>query len=155
MPQARVLIVDDEAPNVALLERILGRHGYQHLSATTDPTRAVALFVEVRPDIVLLDLRMPKLDGIALMGQIRAVVEPDDYVPIVLLTADTTPEARSRAVSAGANEFLTKPFDISEVVLRVGNLLASRARHVQLQRHRAVLAETRRWLDQKRSSTSP
>jgi EAL domain-containing protein (putative c-di-GMP-specific phosphodiesterase class I) len=131
----RILIVDDEPANVRLLERILSGAGYPDVHAITDARQARSVFVELQPDLVLLDLHMPHLDGLAVMAELLAVVPPDAYVPIVMLTADATSGAKEQALSAGARDFLVKPFDRTEVLLRIRNLLVTRQLHIDLQEH--------------------
>jgi putative two-component system response regulator len=137
--QARILIVDDEPANVRLLQRILQREGFGNIEATHDPGQCLALFASYAPDIILLDLHMPELDGFALMAQLRERIPEGDFVPIVVLTADVTPEARQRALRSGAKDFITKPVDPTEVVLRIRNLLQTRHFYRQLQGQNATL----------------
>ncbi len=131
--ESRVLIVDDEPANVRLLERILQREGFRHIESTNDPRHFLALYAANRPDILLLDLHMPGMDGFAVMEQLKGRIAAHDFVPILVLTADITPAARQRALSAGAKDFLTKPVDPAEVVLRIRNLLQTRYYYRQLQ----------------------
>lgn len=138
---ARILIVDDGADNVRLLESLLQKSGYTQLRSTTDPLQALALFQEYQPDLILLDLHMPHLDGFGVMEQIRPLIPSGSYLPIVMLTGDLTPEARQRALQVGARDFLTKPFDPTEILLRIRNLLETRALHVQLREQNRVLDE--------------
>jgi CheY-like chemotaxis protein len=120
--EARILIVDDEPANVRLLQRILQREGFRNIEATHDPHQFLALFASHAPDIIMLDLHMPGVDGFTLMAQLRERIPEGDVVPIVVLTADVTPEARQRALRSGAKDFLTKPVDPIEVVLRINAL---------------------------------
>lgn len=136
---ARILVVDDQEVNVHLLVRVLASMGLDRVRTTTDPFAAADLFVDFRPDLVLLDLHMPGLDGFGVMGQLRVLTGPDDFVPIVVITADATTEARSRALAGGANDFLTKPFERTEVLLRISNLLDTRALHLRLDERRNEL----------------
>lgn len=129
----RILIVDDEEANVTLLERMLARAGYNSLTSTTDSRQALRLFQESQADLVVLDLMMPYLDGFAVMDQLLAQLPEGSYLPILVLTADVTPDALRRALSAGAKDFLTKPFDQTELLLRVKNLLETRFLHIGLQ----------------------
>ncbi len=138
---ARILVVDDEPANVRLLERILDRAGYRFIEGATDPRAAVALLDRFQPDLVLLDLNMKPLDGFAVMEQLRARLDDGVYLPVLVLTADVTPEARQRALSGGARDFLTKPFDAAEVLLRIRNLLETRSLHVRLRNQNAILEE--------------
>jgi putative two-component system response regulator len=138
---ARVLIVDDQEANVRLLERILQREGYTNVHSTMDPLKVCTLYAEVKPDLLLLDLHMPRLDGFGVMEQLEALVPPGAYFPILVLTADVTPETKRRALASGAIDFLQKPFDHTEVLLRMKNLLETRSLHLQLQAHNDVLEE--------------
>ena len=131
---ARILIVDDEPANVLLLERILGRAAYEDVVTTTDPRQALSLFDEREPDLVLLDLMMPELDGFGVMQELSRRIPEGVLLPILVLTADATKEARERALSMGARDFLTKPFDHTEVLLRIRNLLEARLIYLRLHR---------------------
>jgi EAL domain-containing protein (putative c-di-GMP-specific phosphodiesterase class I)/DNA-binding response OmpR family regulator len=136
---AIVLIVDDHRPNLALLERILVAAGAKHVHLTMNPQSVVDLYQSLRPDLVLLDLHMPGMDGLAVMEAIRQTTPEDDFVPVIVLTADSTSEARDAALNAGASDFLTKPVDRTEVVLRARNLLHTRTLHGRLRAHNAQL----------------
>jgi PleD family two-component response regulator len=131
--KSRILIVDDQAANVLLLERILQQGGYTNLSKTTDPRQVLEFFALYKPDLILLDLMMPHVDGYALLTQLRSRIPDNHYLPILVLTADVAPKAKQQALSLGAKDFLTKPFDATEVLLRVYNLLETRWLSVQLQ----------------------
>jgi len=137
----RILIVDDQEANVRLLERLLRKSGYAEVVATTDPTEVASLYENLKPDLILLDLRMPGLDGFGVMQQLSKLVAADDYLPILVLTADVTQESKQRALTSGARDFLTKPLDPAEVAARVGNLLEMRGLHLQLRRHNEFLEE--------------
>jgi PAS domain S-box-containing protein len=137
--QAKVLIVDDQEPNQTLLEGLLKKQGYSNYMSLSDPRQVVSTVQEWAPDIILLDLMMPHMDGFAVMHALKALVARDDYLPILVLTADVTSEAKSRALSEGAMDFLTKPFDANEVTLRVNNLLQTRFLHLELQNQNAIL----------------
>jgi EAL domain-containing protein (putative c-di-GMP-specific phosphodiesterase class I)/CheY-like chemotaxis protein len=130
---ARILIVDDEPANVRLLERILEGAGYVQVQATTDSRQVEELFTRIEPDVVLLDLHMPYLDGLAVLNRIHDLLPPDAFVPVLVLTADTTSTAMRQALAGGATDFLVKPFDRTEVLLRIANLLTARRLHVDLE----------------------
>jgi EAL domain-containing protein (putative c-di-GMP-specific phosphodiesterase class I) len=132
---ATVLIVDDHAPNLALLERILNKAGVTRTHVTMDPYTVVEMYESLRPDLVLLDLHMPGMDGIAVIEAINRATPDGSFVPVVVLTADATSEARDRVLAAGASDFLTKPVDRTEVVLRARNLLHMRTMHARLRAH--------------------
>ncbi|MBI2973070.1 MAG: response regulator [Armatimonadetes bacterium] len=111
---ARILIVDDEPANVRLLERLLQQAGHTHLRSIQDPRQAAAAVGEFQPDIILLDLQMPHLDGLAVMKQLQPHFGPGTFLPILVLTADTNPQTKREALAAGAKDFLTKPFEGGE-----------------------------------------
>jgi putative two-component system response regulator len=129
---ARILVVDDERVNVVLLERILEQDGYTNVRSTTKSEQAVALYDEFEPDLILLDLHMPGLDGFAVMERLEDRIARHTFLPILILTADIRPEVKRRALSAGAKDFVTKPFDRTEVLLRIQNLLETRFLHMRL-----------------------
>lgn len=141
LTKARILIVDDQDANVRQLEMILKSVGCRILEGVTDPRLVLSLFTEFQPDLVLLDLHMPYLDGVAIMKQLSPRISKGAYVPIVVLTADTSPEARLGALSVGAKDFLVKPFDPSEVLLRIQNLLETRFLYLRLQNQSQMLEE--------------
>lgn len=132
MDYAKILIVDDEPTNIRLLERVLAKADYARVRSTTDPRQVEELVGEIDPDIILLDLQMPVLDGFGVLEQLKRIVSAGNFLPIIVLTADATPQTRLRALSSGADDFLTKPFDNAEVVQRVGNLLRTRRLQLQL-----------------------
>ncbi|MDR7481878.1 MAG: response regulator [Armatimonadota bacterium] len=138
---ARILIVDDQQANVRLLEAILGQAGYANLVSTTDAREAERLFKAAPPDLVLLDLHMPHLDGIELLQRLRSRMPADGYLPVLVLTADLTRQARERALGLGANDFVIKPFDPTEVLLRIENFLRTRRLHQALARQNEVLED--------------
>lgn len=139
--RSTILVVDDEQTNVLLLERLLARHGYSDVIGLTDPAAVVPTFLERRPDLIILDLQMPVLDGFDVMTKLAEVMPAQDYVPILVLTANITPQTRLKALAQGAKDFVTKPFDQTEVLLRIKNLLETRHLHVQLRDANASLEE--------------
>jgi putative two-component system response regulator len=139
LAQSRILVVDDEEDNIRVLAQMLRWAGYSRVQLTSDPIEGLRLFDEHKPDLVLLDLRMPGLDGFAVMERLR--VASGDWVPILILTGDMDPDVRERALSAGARDFVTKPFDVGEVLQRLKNLLETRHLHLRLRRHADELEE--------------
>lgn len=137
----RILMVDDERPNVDAVLRILRRAGYEDVEGLTDPRQVMARMEEAPPDLLLLDLRMPHLDGFDILERVQATVPPHHYFPVLVLTGDLSREVRERALSAGARDFLTKPFDITEVLLRIRNLLETRILYLQLRDYNHTLEE--------------
>jgi putative two-component system response regulator len=138
---ARILVVDDEKANVDALCRILRVAGYSQIATTTDPTQALALYLDQDPDVILLDLHMGQLDGRAVLQQFRAAAGPQAFVPVLVLTGDFSSQARSQALSAGAKDFLTKPFEVGEVLLRIHNLLETRYLHQEIVTQNLMLEE--------------
>jgi putative two-component system response regulator len=136
---ARVMIVDDQMPTVLVLERMLRKVGYTNLQTATDPHLVLSLFAEFQPDILLLDLHMPGMNGFEVMEKLQGVIGNATYFPILVLTADVTAETKQRALACGAKDFLTKPFEVTEVLLRIKNLLETRFLHLQMQNQNQVL----------------
>ena len=130
---SRVLIVDDEPSNVDLLTAYLVDH-VDEIRGITDSRLVEREFAEFEPDIVLLDLHMPDPDGLEVLRRLRSARASLGFLPVVVLTADTGHVARNSALILGADEFLTKPLDREEVVLRVRNLLRTRQLYVDLAR---------------------
>lgn len=128
----RILAIDDEEANVLLLRSVLEREGYTDIHCLTDPTRAMKAYVELEPDIVLLDLMMPEVDGFELLEAFSRHDRAGEFRPVLVLTADTTLQARRRALSLGAKDFVAKPFDVIEVGLRIANLLETRILYERL-----------------------
>jgi putative two-component system response regulator len=135
---ARIVIVDDEPANVELLEAVLAKAGYTNVVSTTDSSRAVGLCASSPPDLVLLDMHMPPPDGFAVMEQLKPWIE-GRWFPILVLTADVTPELKHKALASGARDFVTKPLDHTEVLLRVRNLLEARLVQLELRRENLAL----------------
>jgi signal transduction histidine kinase/DNA-binding NarL/FixJ family response regulator len=135
-----LLLVDDEEANLDLLEVLLEANGFTRLARVDDAREVAAAFDAARPDLVLLDLHMPHHSGFELLQALGARVPAGEFLPILVLTADITPEARDRALAGGAHDFIAKPFDRGEVMLRVRNLLRTRLLHLA-QRHARAVAE--------------
>jgi len=128
--QAKILIVDDQEMNVRLLEKILSNAGFKNLTCTSDSREVEKYYVENDFDIVLLDIRMPHIDGFEILNTIN-LTPKESYVPVLILTAQDDQETKLRALKLGAKDFLTKPFDQTEVLLRINNLLEVRLMHQQ------------------------
>lgn len=140
--EPRILVIDDEPVNVRLLERVLATAWAVEVVGVTDPREAGERFDAFEPDLVLLDLHMPHIDGWTLLEDLRRRGGADDPVPIIVLTADVTPEARRRSLELGATDLLTKPFDHTEILLRIRNVIRSRALHLRIRDHAAELDRT-------------
>jgi len=130
---ARILVVDDQRINLDFAASILRQAGYTNFETIEDPREVVPNVQAHGVDLILCDLRMPRLDGYGVMKALEDVIPSNSYVPIVIITADPSTEARRRALSLGAKDFLTKPLDPTEVVLRIANLLETRSFHLRLQ----------------------
>ena len=133
---AKCLIVDDNAVNVLLLEQMLRDAGYSRISSTTDPRAVCALHRENEYDLILLDLQMPGMDGFEVMEALKAV-ESDGYIPVLVVTAQ--PGHKQRALAAGAKDFVSKPFELTEVLMRVHNLLEVRLLYRQVEKDNRLL----------------
>lgn len=135
----RILIIDDEESRVKLLTALLGQAGYSSVEGETDSGRGWITFREFQPDLVILDLHMVPFTGFDVLRQIKPFVQPDDYVPILMLTGDMSQEAREEALRSGAMDFIAKPFRAAEIMLRIENLLRTRRLHVALEAQKQEL----------------
>jgi PAS domain S-box-containing protein len=135
---ARILIVDDQESNVALLEQLLTETGYTAVSSTMNPEEVCALHRKQPYDLILLDLQMPGLDGFAVMETLKTN-DADAYLPVIVLTAQ--PGHKLRALQAGAKDFISKPFDLVEAKTRIYNMLEVRLLYKQLENHNAILEQ--------------
>lgn len=139
--RGKILIVDDQAANVALLDQMLRNAGYVAVSSTTDSEKVCELHLVNRYDLILLDLQMPGMDGFQVMENLKEV-ETDSYLPVLVITAQ--PNHKLRALSAGAKDFVSKPFDVAEVLIRVRNMLEVRLLHMEARKlYERVLEEKR------------
>ena len=136
----KILVIDDEPANVALLEAMLLEGGYARVKSVTDSCLAMETCLSFDPDLVLLDLMMPHVDGFAVLESIRAAAA-EAFLPVIVLTADANEATKLRALRAGATDFLLKPFDQLEVLLRMNNLLETRRLHLQLDMQVAAYAD--------------
>lgn len=134
-----ILIVDDQEQNIRLLEFMLEAAGYRDVRGISDPRRALAACTDRRPDLVLLDLQMPHLGGLPLMKLLLEEFSDEIYFPVLILTGDLSPETTQQALSAGAKDFLGKPFNSAELLLRIHNLLETRALYKQAEEHNCTL----------------
>jgi CheY-like chemotaxis protein len=126
LKNARFLVIDDEPVSASAVEISLAAAGQDNVRIVNDPCEAVEVYREYRPDIILLDISMPVMDGFDVLDQLRMLMPPDDHLPVIVITADPMEATRRRALAAGASDFLTKPFGSTELRLRVRNLLETR-----------------------------
>lgn len=138
---ARILVVDDDLSNLNVVTQILRRAGFVTVHGIAQAEEVVPTVIAFEPDIVLLDLHMPGADGIQLISQIGTIAGQRNYLPVLILTGDSSYQARDAALAAGAKDFLTKPYEPTEIVLRVRNLIETRLLYVELQRQNALLTE--------------
>jgi two-component system sensor histidine kinase/response regulator len=138
---ANILIVDDQEANIDVLEGLLEMQGYINIKKTADPREVIELYKTFKPDIILLDLSMPYMSGFDVMEKLSPLIPENIFLPILVLTADVSSESKQRALSGGASDFLTKPFDLFEVGLRIQNLLFSSYLQQQLLKHNQILEE--------------
>lgn len=123
LKNARILIIDDQDSNILVLEELLLMKGYFNIHKVNDAREALAAMANIKPHLVLLDLMMPHLSGYDILDLMRAEGYMDGFMPVLVLTADATSEAKKMALEKGASDFLTKPFNLSEVNARITNLL--------------------------------
>ncbi len=127
--------------NILLLESILQNAGYTHIHSTQDPTQVLTLVKELHPDLICLDIRMPEINGFQVMGQLK-IIQHDTFLPILVLTSEEDRETRLRALESGAKDFLHKPFDKTEVLMRIRNLLETSLLNKAISLQKETLEET-------------
>jgi putative two-component system response regulator len=135
----KIVILDDEDTQLLLLESILKRANFQNFLSLSDPRKIFDVFDREQPDLLLLDLNMPRLGGLEVIHQLRERLSPDAFFPILVLTADYRSVTKEETLKAGAKDFLTKPYNVMEVLLRVQNLLETRYYYLQLQEQKESL----------------
>ncbi len=141
LKESRILVVDDNPSNVLLLEALLQQEDYHNVSSTTDPTQVKPLHQENEYDLILLDIQMPRLNGFQVMEQLKELHDADDYLPVLVLTAQTDMETRLRSLDLGARDFVTKPFQHAEVLQRIHNSLEIRYLYKQQKDYSHLLEE--------------
>lgn len=139
LPECRILVLDDEAPNVVLLQRLLKEEGYRQVRGLSDSREFATAYSEFKPEILLLDLHMPYVSGFDILRNLEKIVNADEYLPVIVITADFTRETRGEALRLGATDFLTKPFHRGEVALRLRNQLYIRLLQDRLRRQNQIL----------------
>ena len=139
--KARILIVDDNQLNIDLLEQTVAAAGYSSIISLTDSRKVKDLYMAYQPDLLLLDINMPHLNGYQVIQQLKEV-EKESYLPILVVTAQQDEETRLRSLKEGAQDFLTKPFNTLEVVTKIRNMLRIRLLHNQV-RDQNILLEKR------------
>lgn len=135
----RILIVDDQPANIMLLTRLLSDAGYTDITATLNPLDVEPLHRDGTFDIILLDLQMPEMDGFEVIERLKPIYE-GTYLPVIVLTAQ--PNHKLRALESGAKDFISKPFDLTEVKTRIRNMLEVRLLYKHLAHHNEMLEQT-------------
>ncbi len=138
---ARILIVDDQWSNIDVLENFLLLKGYSNIRTTVFSREVISIVQEFKPDLILLDLMMPHVSGFEVLQQIQDAGLMSELMPIMILTADDTVEAKKKALSGGARDFLSKPFDLTDVDLRIRNMLLNIYLMMQLKDQNKELEE--------------
>ncbi len=140
-PQAKISIIDDDAENIRYIKSILEWAGYSSYIGITDSKSALTTLANYHPDIVILDMHMPAPNGHEILRAIREDLFPGQYLPVIALTGDTSSDTKTQALHAGASDFLVKPADALEILLRIRNLLEARQMHVSLGHYREHLEQ--------------
>jgi putative two-component system response regulator len=135
---AQILIVDDLETNVQVVQRYLELEGYRNIHGLTDPMRVMRRVEDLRPDMVLLDIMMPEISGMALLQQIREQAS-SRHVPVIILTAADDLATKTRALDLGATDFLGKPIEPVELIPRIRNALLAKHYQDSLERQAAEL----------------
>lgn len=138
--ESKILIVDDRQENIDVLESFLEIKGYQHVKSATDSRLVLSLVQELKPDLLLLDMMMPYFSGVEILKQLKEAGLLAEMA-VLVLTADVSRETKELALSSGANDFLTKPFDLMEVDLRIKNLLFTIMLTKELKNQNLILDE--------------
>ena len=139
LKSANILIVDDQQANIDVLVGLLEINGFENIKTTTDSTKVMDLMQSFDPDLILLDLLMPKMSGFDVLWQLKEIQTNISYIPILVLTAELSDEAKQIALSNGAKDFITKPFNLIEVSLRIKNLLETRFLYKKLNERNKLL----------------
>ncbi|PKM94526.1 MAG: two-component system response regulator [Firmicutes bacterium HGW-Firmicutes-1] len=125
---SKILIVDDDEANISSFRRMLEMNDFTNIISTTDSREVVAFYLKEKPDLILLDLKMPYLDGFQVLEQLNLIKE-DEYLPVIMITAENDRQTKMRALELGAREFISKPFDQAEAITRIKNLLQIKILH--------------------------
>jgi putative two-component system response regulator len=139
---AKILLVDDDVNNTTLLTEILRLHGFKNLKSINDARGVISCFIELRPDLVVLDLRMPHIDGFEILKLLRALADENICLPVLILSAEDAVEVKCRALNTGAVDYLCKPFFPDELTARLTNWLQVRFQQLHLEDRNRVLEES-------------
>jgi DNA-binding response OmpR family regulator len=142
LKNAKILIIDDNLNNIEMLVELLHLQEYKNIESTTDSRLAMSIYESYKPDLILLDLMMPHLSGQQILHQLKKIKPEGSFIPILVLTAQLSEVARKEALTLGANDFVSKPFDLTEVALRIRNLLYTRYLFCSIEKVNAELSVT-------------
>jgi len=141
LKQARILIVDDDVGIICLLQNVFNRTGFANHTSLTDSREAIQRIFALQPDLILLDLNMPNVTGFDILHELRHTLPPDAFLPVLVLTGESDPKTKRKSLAAGATDFLQKPFDMTELLMRIRNLLRTRLLHLELEKQNVVLEQ--------------
>jgi putative two-component system response regulator len=129
--QANILIIDDENLSIRILSQILQKGGFRHIHSLTDPRQAVEYYQKLQPDCVVLDINMPHMNGFQVLEELKKV-NGDNYLPVIVISGEGDPGVKFATLESGAKDFLNKPYDRVEVLLRIRNLIEVRLLNNQI-----------------------
>ena len=141
LKEAQILLVDDDVSTTCSMANFLNRIGYSRLESINDSTDIFEIIETFRPDLILLDLAMPNVTGFQVLEKLRVNRQSDEQIPVLVLTGDASSENKRRALAAGATDLLVKPFDVSEVSMRIRNLLQARFLRLEIQEQNQLLEQ--------------
>ncbi len=136
--KAKILIVDDQKLHTLFLEKVLKKEGYKNIECLTDAKKTISLCHDFQPDIILLDLIMPVIDGFQVLEQLKEERE-ENYLPVLALSEERSAEIRHRALEAGVTDFLSKPYESAEVLMRIRNMIETRILHLEVKNQNKLL----------------
>jgi signal transduction histidine kinase len=141
LKQARILIVDDDVGIICLLQSVFNRTGFVNHTSLTDSREAIQRIFELQPDLILLDLNMPNVTGFDVLLELRHTLPPDAFLPVLVITGESDPKTKRKSLAAGATDFLQKPFDMTELLMRIRNLLRTRLLHLEHEQQNTILEQ--------------
>ena len=141
LKQARILIIDDQVGNICLLQSVFNRTGFVNHTSLTDSREAIRRIFELQPDLILLDLNMPNVTGFDVLHELRTNLPPTAFLPVLVVTGESHPKTKRKSLAAGATDFLQRPFDMTELLMRIRNLLRTRLLHLELEKQNIVLEQ--------------
>jgi signal transduction histidine kinase len=141
LKKARILIIDDQVGNICLLQSVFNRTGFVNHTSLTDSREAIQRILELQPDLILLDLNMPNVTGFDVLHELQHNLPPNAFLPVLVITGESDSKMKRKSLAAGATDFLQRPFDMTELLMRIRNLLRTRLLHLELEKQNMVLEE--------------